>query len=120
MRCVFENSERRHLEEFDAETLIAQQEIRSEEYQIALNKLFYASRNSLTQVELFAASAGVIALSAVIKRYHCNGLSSVNECLQEVLLQTKLSSAYTCRLLDFSIHLAKMLVRSGSDDGKEI
>ena len=105
--CVFDNPERRNFEEFDKENLIAQQRIGLEDYPAAPNKPLYERRDDLIQVEVLAASVGVITLPAVIKRFYCKGLFYVNECIQEALVQTRLSSAYTCKLLDFSIRLGE-------------
>jgi len=103
VKCVFDNVGRRTIEEFDKEVLIAQQGIGLEDYRIAPNELLYVNREGRLQVEVLVASVGVIAMPVVIKRYYCDGLFSVNDSLQETLLQIRLSSAYTCMLLDFSI-----------------
>ena len=94
VKYEFKNLGKRNLEEFDKENLIVQQGIGLEDDRTVPNELFYESRNNLVQVEVYAASVDVIALPAVIKRYHCGDLFSANECLQEALLQTRLSSVY--------------------------
>jgi len=105
VKCVFENPGRMNLEEF--ENLIAPQIFGLDDSQATPNKRLYENRAGYIQVEVYAASIGVIPRPVVVKRYYCIDISSVNKCIQEVLLQTRLSSAYTCRLLDFSLRLCE-------------
>jgi len=103
VKFVFDNPGRRNIEEFDKENFILQQRLGPEDYQGTINERLYTNKDVMPRVKVLAASVGVISLPAVIKRYYCAYPSSVNKCLKEVLLQTRLASFYTCRLLDFSI-----------------
>lgn len=53
-------------------------------------------------MEVLEASHSLLSFHTVVKLYHC-GFSNINSCIQEALLQIKLASAYTCKLLDIFI-----------------
>lgn len=82
-----------------------------EEYEQASTDLLYQTpKGKLLPVEILEASAKDLALPAVMKLYYCSSSSYMNKVIQEALLQVRVSSAYTCKLLNLyisrgSIHL---------------
>lgn len=98
VKLKYENSEG----EF-APTNIFQQVV--EDYKSAPKPL-YQNLDKVVPVEVLEASHSVLAFPAVIKLYHC-GFSNINRLIQEALLQVRLASTYTCKLLD-------LFVRKGS------
>lgn len=79
---------------------------------LASTQPLYRSHGTVVQVEVLEALFGFLAAPAVIKLYHC-GFANVNSVIQEALIQVRLTSAYTCKLID-------MFIRTGSKDKLEV
>lgn len=74
-----------------------------EDYKPANTCPLHQNHDNIVQVKVLEASHSVFPFPAVIKLYHC-GFFNINSLIQEALIQVKLTSAYTCKLLDLFIH----------------
>lgn len=79
------------------------QQVWLEKYELASTVPIYQNKDNYMQVEVLEASVQGLALPAVMKLYYCRGFSYLNKILQEALLQVRLASAYTCKLLNVYI-----------------
>lgn len=92
-------------EENDEEVVncsIEQREIGVENYKSEKTKPIYQNLSNLVPVEVLEASHTYISFPTVIKLYHCE-FSNISNVIQETIMQVRLASAYSCKLLDIFI-----------------
>lgn len=100
------------LQAFGKDNLTINRRIEYGDYRIASTSPLHQKEDLSLQAEVRDVTHSPLPLSAIMKLYHCD-LSSLNMVIQEALIQATLSSAYTRKLLDFSI-------RKGSNHSFEV
>lgn len=111
IRFEYDHFEENSVKGFDTK-IIMQQQQESEYYLSDSTQPLYQKVDTVVPVDVLVASHSLLSFPAVIKLYHC-GFSNINRFIQEALLQVKLTSSYTCKLLD-------IFIRKGSKDLFEV
>lgn len=101
VKWKFETSQSINPQDFERK-FVVNLSMKAGECKSASSVPLYTNKDTSVKMEVLTARLGVLATPVVIKTYHC-GFCNINDFIREALLQVRLTSDYTCQLLDFSI-----------------